>query len=117
MVSVVAGVADAARAQSWGASYRIGSDEDWFACRLLDISLDGASIELAGDVPDGPCEELPFVVQIESIAEDEVGVSVPATIERVDRDSRGSVVVDVAFSARREERMLLHLLVRLHELV
>lgn len=116
MVSVVAGIADAPRAASWGASCRIG-DRDWSACRLLDISLDGAAIELDADVPDGLSTDLAFVVQIESIADDEVGIAVPATIERVEHDAHGRVVAVVTFSARREERMLLHLLVRLHELV
>jgi hypothetical protein len=56
-------------------------------------------------------------LQIDSIADDEVGITVNATIQRVARNDDGTVVADVEFSARREERMLLHLLVRLHELV
>ena len=113
----VAEVAARSRAESWGATYRIGDDEDWSGCRLLDITLDGASIELCGDVPDGVVDELPFVLQIDSIVDDEVGITMPATIEHLERSATGSVVAEVGFSARREERMLLHLLVRLHELV
>jgi hypothetical protein len=116
-VSVVAGIGAPPRAESWGASYRIGDDEAWAGCRLLDISLDGGTIELSGDVPDDPIAELPFVLQIDSIAEDEVGIAVRAAVERVDRKADGTVVAEVEFSARREERMLLHLLVRLHQLV
>jgi hypothetical protein len=116
-VSAVAGLDASRRAQSWGVTYRFGSDQDWCACRLVDISLDGGVIELGGAVPDGPFDELSFVLQIDSIADDEVGVTMPATVQRVTRGEDGSVVADVAFSARREERMLLHLLVRLHELV
>jgi hypothetical protein len=116
-VSAVAGLDASRRAQSWGVTYRFGSDQDWCACRLVDISLDGGVIELGGAVPEGPFDELSFVLQIDSIADDEVGVTMPATVQRVTRGEDGSVVADVAFSARREERMLLHLLVRLHELV
>jgi len=116
-VSAVAGLDASRRAQSWGVTYRFGSDQDWCACRLVDISLDGGVIELGGAVPDGPFDELSFLLQIDSIADDEVGVTMPATVQRVTRGEDGSVVADVAFSARREERMLLHLLVRLHELV
>jgi hypothetical protein len=115
-VSVVAGIGAPPRAESWGASCRIDDDEVWSACRLLDISLDGGTIELSGDVPDDVAE-LPLLLQIDSIADDEVGITVNATIQRVARSDDGTTIAEVEFSARREERMLLHLLVRLHELV
>ena len=116
-MSVVAGLDISRRAESWGVSYRFGTDEDWCACRLVDISLDGGVIQLGGAVPDGPFDELSFVLQIDSIADDEVGITMPATVQHLERDVHGAVVAEVAFGARREERMLLHLLVRLHELV
>ncbi len=116
-VTVVAGLEASHRAKSWGVTYRFGTDEDWSACRLLDISLDGGVVELDGAVADGAFTEESLVLQIDSIADDEVGITMPATVERVERTGDGSVVAEVAFSARREERMLLHLLVRLHELV
>jgi hypothetical protein len=115
-VSVVAGIGAPPRAESWGASCRIGDDESWSACRLLDISLDGGTIELSGDVPDDAAE-VPLLLQIDSIADDEVGITVNATIQGVERNADGTTVAEVEFSARREERMLLHLLVRLHQLV
>ena len=58
-----------------------------------------------------------MVLGIESIAADEVGITVPATIQRLELSADGSVVAEVEFGAGREERMILHLLVRLHELV
>jgi hypothetical protein len=73
-------------------------------------------IELSGDVPDDIVER-PLLLQIDSIADDEVGITVNATIQGVERNDDGTVVAAVEFSARREERMLLHLLVRLHQLV
>jgi hypothetical protein len=116
-VSVVADLEARSRAESWGATYRIGDDETWSSCRLLDISLDGASIELSGVVVEDDLAEVPFLLQIDSIADDEVGITVRATIQHLEQRDDGSVVAEVEFSARREERMLLHLLVRLHELV
>ena len=116
-MSVVAGLAPSHQAKSWGVTYRFGTDDDWCACRLLDISLDGGVIELGGAVADGAFAEPSLVLQIDSIADDEVGITMPATVQRIERAADGRVVAEVAFSARREERMLLHLLVRLHELV
>ena len=116
-MTVVAGLAPSHQAKSWGVTYRFGADESWSACRLLDISLDGGVVELSGADPDGAFNEQSLVLQIDSIADDEVGITMPATVERVERAADGRVVAEVAFSARREERMLLHLLVRLHELV
>jgi hypothetical protein len=113
-VPVVEGVVAPPRAESWGASYRLGDEETWSDCRLIDISLDGGSIELAGQVPDDAAA-LPMLLQVDSIADDEVGITIPATIQHLERND--TVVAEVEFSARREERMLLHLLVRLHALV
>jgi len=116
-VSVVAGFDASHRSHSWGVTYRLDTDQEWCRCRLLDISLDGGLIELCGPVPDGSLAEQVLTLQIESIAEDEIGITMPATVVRLERGADDSVVAEVAFSARREERMLLHLLVRLHELV
>jgi hypothetical protein len=116
-VSVAAGRAPSHQAKSWGVTYRFDTDEHWSECRLLDISLDGGVIELCGAVSDGSFAEQSLFLQIDSIADDEIGITMPATVQRIERAADGSVVAEVAFSARREERMLLHLLVRLHELV
>jgi hypothetical protein len=116
-VTVVAGLAPPHEAKSWGVTYRFGTDQEWNACRLLDISLDGGVVELSGADPGGSVAEQSLVLQIDSIADDEVGITMPGTVQRIERAADGRVVAEVAFSARREERMLLHLLVRLHELV
>jgi hypothetical protein len=116
-VSVVEGLAAPPRSAGWGAAYCIGDDETWSECRLLDITLEGAQLELTGDVPDGAIPESPLFLQIESIAGDEVGITMRAAISNLDRTADGTLVAGIEFSARREERMLLHLLVRLHELV
>jgi hypothetical protein len=101
----------------WCARYRIGAEPAWSECRLLDISLDGAVVELAGDLADGLSAELPFFLQIDSIADDQVGVTMPAAIRSLERGASGGPTAEIEFSARREERMLLHLLVRLRALV
>jgi hypothetical protein len=116
-VSVVEELAAPPRSAGWGATYRIGADQAWAECRLLDITLTGARVELSGDVPDDAAAQLPFTLQIDSIADDEVGIAMQAVIEHVERAADGTVVADVEFHARREERLLLHLLVRLHALV
>jgi hypothetical protein len=89
----------------------------WSECQLLDISLTGALVELAGDVPDGPVCDLPFALQIDSIAEDDVGVTMRARVLAVECRDADMIVAEIEFDARREERLLLHLLVRLHTLV
>ncbi len=112
-VSVVEGAVD------WRAQYRIDPATSWSECRLLDISLTGAVVEVGDEVPHGVRAGHPFFLQIDSIAEDDVGIVMRAVIcdhERGDTDA-GRSVVEIEFSARREERILLHLLVRLHALV
>lgn len=108
----------------WRARYRVGADA-WADCWILDISHRGAVVELADeasldvpvDVPiDAPADEQ-FVLQIDTIAADDVGIVMQAVVQDRRRSDAGRPVVDVEFRARREERLLLHLLVRLHSLV
>jgi hypothetical protein len=117
VVMVLAERSEIAQAQTWGATCRIGADVAWSRCRLLDLSLDDALIELDGELPAGSLVGLPLVLGIESIAGDDVGITMQATIQRLELGADGGIVAAVRFAARREERMLLHLLVRLHELV
>jgi hypothetical protein len=100
-------------AAEWLAHYRFDAQGDWRECSVLDISLDRAEIELHDARPDEGAAG-PFFLQIDSVAEDEVGVIVGAEIRRCGLTDDGRRIVGVDFSARREERMLLHLLVRLH---
>jgi hypothetical protein len=103
-------------AAEWSAHYRFHNDGDWRECSVLDISLDCAEIELRDARPDDGFAG-PFFLQIDSVAEDEVGVVVGAEIRHREVLDDGRLIVGVEFSARREERMLLHLLVRLHAYV
>jgi hypothetical protein len=97
----------------WSAHYRFDHGGDWRECSVVAISLDDAEIELFDGRPDEG-RSGPFFLQIDSVAEDEVGVIVGAEIRQCEVLDDGRVIVGVEFSARREERMLLHLLVRLH---
>jgi hypothetical protein len=116
-VSVVEGLAAPRESAGWCARYRIGDEGAWSECRLLDISLTGAAVELSGDVDDGPVGELPLLLQIDSIADDEVAITMRATNSSLEHRATRGHVAEIEFSGRREERILLHLLVRLHELV
>jgi hypothetical protein len=104
-------------AVDWRARYRIDPATIWSECRLLDITLTGAFVELAGDLPDAPVDDLPFLLQIDTIAADDVGITMQASIQNLEPTPTGTVIAEIAFRARREEQLLLHLLVRLHELV
>lgn len=109
------GAADVARAtdsSEWGARWRAESQSGWTACRVLDVTLSGAVLELAGTAAaQAPVGETCYL-QIDSIAEDDVGITMRAVVVGGERGC-----VELEFDARREERLLLHLLVRLHAVV
>ncbi len=105
------------RAVDWRARYRLDPAAPWADCRLLDITLTGAVIELTEELPDGEYAEHPFHLQIDTIADDDVGITMQAVIQDCGRNDAGQPIVGIEFSARREERLLLTLLVRLHTLV
>lgn len=85
---------------------------------MLDVTLNGAALELGDDdaLADAAIGA-PCLLQIDSIAEDDVGIVMQAVVCGMREGDAGRLVLDVEFSARREERLLLHLLVRLHALV
>ena len=97
--------------------FRVDPATEWSECRLIDISLTGARLELFDEPVDAGPAGHPCLLQISSIAGDDVGIVVRAVICAHEPGDGGRPVVEVEFSARREERLLLHLLVRLHALV
>ena len=100
-------------AAEWSARYRFDAGSEWRQCLIVDLSFDGAAVQLY-DV--APHEALvgPLDVEISSIARDEVGVALRTIIRDADRRSADRVIVDVEFAHwRREESLLLHLLVGL----
>ena len=104
-------MARATESSEWGARWRTEPQAGWTACRVLDVTLSGAVLQVADDAVAAPIGETCFL-QIDSIAEDEVGVTMRAVVVGAE-----GCCVEVEFEARREEQLLLHLLVRLHALV
>jgi len=85
---------------------------------VLDVTLTGAVLELGDDGAfTAAAVGAQCLLQIDSIADDDVGIVMQAVVCDMREDDDGRPVLDVEFSARREERLLLHLLVRLHALV
>ena len=96
----------------WSAQYRLDPDDTWRYCRVVDVSFDGASLELQGaTLVEGLVG--PIDLQISSVAEDQAGVNIRGIIRRqVELD--GHMIVGIEFSVlRAEERNLLQLLVGL----
>jgi hypothetical protein len=100
----------------WPARYQFDAHSDWRDCRIIDLSFEGAAVELYDVEPVDPLVGR-LNLEISSIASDQVGVALRTVIRRVDRPSDRGVVVDVDFAQRREESLLLHLLVRLRNYV
>jgi hypothetical protein len=99
----------------WQAHYRLDPDSPWTECRMVDVTLTTATVELGDELPDDALDEHPFFLQIDSIADDDVGIVMQAVVRDAQPGGAGPVV-EIEFRARREEQLLLHLLVRLHAL-
>ena len=96
----------------WSAQYRLDPDDEWRACLVLDVSLDGAALELSDTALVGGLGLLHL--QIASVADDQPGVVIRAVIRRTSQADGGRVIVGVEFSVlRADERQLLQLLVGL----
>jgi hypothetical protein len=116
-VSVADGLTSPCAEIDWRAQFRVDPAAAWSECRLVDISLTGARLELLDEPADlGPAGH-PCFLQISSIAGDDVGIVMRAVVVAHERGDTGRPVVEIEFDARREESILLHLLVRLHALV
>jgi hypothetical protein len=101
----------------WSARYRFDPLSGWRECRIVDLSFEGATVEL-DDIARGEAVIGKLDLEISSIASDQVGVTLRTVIRGADRLPAGRVVVDVGFAHwRREESLLLHLLVGLRNYV
>jgi len=97
----------------WAAQYRYHHTEPWRACRIIDVSFDGAAIELYETTSNDPVEGR-FHLQVCSIVDGEAGVSVDATLRRHVEPPDGRLIVGIEFAALAPmTRNLLQLLVRL----
>ena len=81
------------------ARYRLGGRSEWRECQIIDVSWDGAAIELYGIDDDEPLVG-PFDLEVMS-ATDDVGDGVPVggDIRHRTRTSLGRVIVGIEFRA------------------
>jgi hypothetical protein len=104
-------------AGEWSARYQLGLGSEWRECRIVDLSFEGAAVELHDVAPLEPLVG-PLSVEISSIASDQVGVELRTVIRHADLLEADRAIVDVEFAHwRREESLLLHLLVGLRNYV
>jgi hypothetical protein len=97
----------------WTAQYRYDTAGPWRACRVIDVSLDGAAVELYDDEEHEP-EVGRFYLQVCSAVDGEVGVTVRATLRRHLRRDNGQLLAGIEFAPLPPvERNLLQLLVSL----
>jgi hypothetical protein len=106
----------------WRARFRIeavpepSESPEWSECRVVDVTLTGATVELL-DASQDVTNDQRCLLQIDSIAADDVGIVMRAVARGRWSGDDGRSVLDIEFDARREESLMLHLLVRLHALV
>ena len=93
-------------------AHRFDAQSAWRDCRIVDISFEGAAVEL-DDI--SPAEPLAgnLELEISSIASDQVGIVLRTVIQRSDRPSAGRAMVGLDFAHGHEESLLVHLLVGL----
>lgn len=93
------------------ARYRLGGGSAWRECQIIDVSWDGAAIELHGVDDDEPLVG-PFDLEVMSATDDGVPVPVGGDIRHRTRTSLGRVIVGIEFRALTVEQLqLLELLV------
>ena len=97
----------------WPGRYRFDERDEWRACRVVNVSLDGAVLEVGGvtflELLSGP-----IALEIASVVSDETGVALRAVIRRKNQLDDGRVLLGVEFGVLRdEERNLLLLLIKL----
>ena len=116
MTTVGSWGAETRDAIDWRIHCRTDPDGEWSDCRLVDITLSGAHLELAHPIADNLRVGDSLFLQFDSFAGDDVGIEMCGVVcgDGASVDERA---VQVEFAARREESLLLHLLVRLHSLV
>jgi hypothetical protein len=96
----------------WSTRYRLEPVTEWRDCRMIDVSMRGAAIELY-DLADGEALTGRMFLEIASIAGDQVGVAVSGLLQRGARLDSGRVIVSVELlGLRPDQTKLLRLLVR-----
>lgn len=97
----------------WVARYRYNPNSEWRSCRVVNVSVDDAAVELDDVLRHEPVTGR-FYLQISSVAGDEVGVTIRADPRHHVRSADGRPIAGIEFDTlRSEERDLLRLLVAL----
>jgi hypothetical protein len=86
----------------WPARFRLDAATEWRACRLTDISWEGALLDLA-DIDDDEPLDAQIYVEITSVSGEDV-VDVPAQIRHSTRTGRRRAKVGIMFEPLEEER-------------
>jgi hypothetical protein len=99
----------------WAAEFRLDERDPWRRCRVIDVSFEGAAVELS-DVTVTEGVDGPLQLRISSAVDQEHGILLRTVVRRI-VELEGRVIAGVEFSVlRSEERSLLHLLVGLRTL-
>ena len=101
----------------WAARFRFDPRAEWRNCRLIDVSWEGAALELHGVDDDEPLAG-PMFVDIKSVTGSDDGIFVSAVIRHRARTAIGRTIVGIEFHRLSvEELQLLRLLVSLRAAV
>jgi c-di-GMP-binding flagellar brake protein YcgR len=101
----------------WAATFRFDPRAEWRNCRFIDVSSDGAALELYG-VGDEEVLEGPIFVDVKSVTGSDDGISVSAVIRHRARTTIGRTIVGIEFHRLSvEDLQLLRLLVSLRAAV
>ncbi len=101
----------------WAARFRFDPIATWRNCRLIDVSWEGAALELDGVAEAEPLTG-PMFVDIVSIAGDDQGFQVNGVIRHGARTAMGRTLVGIEFRRLdREQLKLLRMLVNLRAAV
>jgi len=94
------------------ARYRLGGGSAWRECQIIDVSWDGAAIELHGVDDDEPLVGRFDLQVMSTTADGDDGVPVGGEIRHRTRTSLGRVIVGIEFRALTVQQLqLLRLLV------
>lgn len=84
-------------ATDWVARYRFGKRKPWQNCQIVDLSRDGAAVELQGVDPDRVAGQRKIHLQIQSVLGVGRGAPLIAEIRHRSRTPGGGVLVGVQF--------------------
>jgi PilZ domain len=101
------------RPADWAARYRLDAAAEWRDCRLIDVSWEGAAIELHGVDDDEPLVGV-LDLEITSVTGRHHGMPVRGDVRHRSRTAMGRVLVGIEFQSLTSEQLrLLEILVRM----